>query len=152
MKIDRRTFIGGLGTGSVVLRTAGRSVTAATGNSPNILVLVADDAGWKDFGCYGNKGIKTPNIDRLAEGGLICENAFLTAPQCSPSRISVLTGRYPHATGAEDLHMPLPEGTTFLPTWLKKAGYFTGHMRKTHYGPEGEKQFDWYSAELDDFP
>ena len=137
-------------TASVMTGTTfGRS--SVGGEPPNILVLVADDAGWKDFGCYGNRGIKTPNIDRLADGGLLCENAFLTAPQCSPSRISVLTGRYPHATGAEDLHMPLPEGTTFLPTWLKKAGYFTGHMRKTHYGPEGEKQFDWYSRDLNEF-
>ena len=153
MKINRRTFMEGLGAVAAGSTLAG--TTTGTGRAgqgaPNIMVFVADDAGWKDFGCYGNRGIKTPNIDRLAGGGLLCENAFLTAPQCSPSRISVLTGRYPHATGAEDLHMPLPEGTTFLPTWLKKAGYFTGHMRKTHYGPEGEKQFDWYSRDLNEF-
>ena len=151
MKINRRAFIAGAGAAAVVGNSAGKLPAASAGEKPNVLVFVADDAGWKDFGCYGNKGIQTPHIDRLAEDGLLCENAFLTSPQCSPSRISVLTGRYPHATGAEDLHMPLPEGTTFLPTWLKKAGYFTGHMRKTHYGPEGEKQFDWYSQDLDDF-
>ncbi len=153
MKIDRRTFIGGLGAGAAIGVTSGRMAGAdkAAADLPNILVFVADDAGWKDFGCYGNKGIKTPNIDRLASEGLLCEKAFLTAPQCSPSRISVLTGRYPHATGAEDLHMPLPEGTDFLPSWLKEAGYFTGHMQKTHYGKTGEEQFDWYSAGLTDF-
>ncbi len=151
MKIDRRTFISGVSAATMAGNSVLNLAAVSAAEAPNVLVFVADDAGWKDFGCYGNSGIKTPNIDRLAEGGLLCDNAFLTAPQCSPSRISVLTGRYPHATGAEDLHMPLPEGTTFLPTWLKKAGYFTGHMRKTHYGPEGEKQFDWYSQDLDDF-
>ncbi len=152
--MDRRTFIGSLSAAAAAGSLAGITTGAGgagTDKVPNILVLVADDAGWKDFGCCGNKGIRTPNIDRLAEGGLLCENAFLTAPQCSPSRISVLTGRYPHATGAEDLHMPLPEGTTFLPTWLKKAGYYTGHLQKTHYGKTGEEQFDWYSEDVNDF-
>ncbi len=151
MKIDRRTFIGSL-TATAAAGAINGKPNATGKDVPNILVLVADDAGWGDFGCYGNKGIRTPNIDQLAEDGLLFENAFLTAPQCSPSRISVLTGSYPHATGAEDLHMPLPEGTTFLPTWLKNSGYFTGHMQKTHYGKTGEKQFDWYSEDVSDFP
>jgi arylsulfatase A-like enzyme len=119
---------------------------------PNILVFLADDVGWSDFGCYGNDAIHTPNIDSLAQNGLRFTKAFLTSPQCSPTRISVLAGKYPHATGAEDLHMPLPEGEKLVPTYLKQAGYFTGHMRKTHYGPNGEKQFDWYSKDKLDFP
>ena len=119
---------------------------------PNVLIFVADDAGWSDFGVYGNEAITTPNVDRLAATGLRVEYAFLTTPQCSPSRISILSGKYPHATGAEDLHMPLPDGEVLLPTLLKEQGYFTGHMRKTHYGPNGERQFDWYSQAVDDFP
>merc|ERR1711991_733700 len=59
---------------------------------PNILILVADDAGWEDFGCYGNEFVKTPNLDRLAANGKVADNAFLTIAQCSPSRISILTG------------------------------------------------------------
>jgi arylsulfatase A-like enzyme len=118
---------------------------------PNILVLIADDAGWRDFGCYGNQAIRTPHVDALAEGGFKAENAFLTIPQCSPSRISILTGKYPHQTGAEDLHMPLPESEILIPTYLKKADYFTGYLCKAHLGPAGEKQFDWSSSELDDF-
>jgi arylsulfatase A-like enzyme len=120
---------------------------------PNILIFVADDAGWRDFGAYGNDAIQTPNIDRLAEGGLQFEQAFLTTSQCSPSRISILTSLYPHATGAEDLHMPLPEDTRILPSYLSDTGFYTGHMKKTHYGPHGEAQFDWYSENLSkDFP
>lgn len=115
---------------------------------PNILIFVADDAGWRDSGAYGNETIRTPNIDELAGGGLLFEKAFLTTAQCSPSRISILTGLYPHATGAEDLHMPLPKGTRIVPSYLGDQGYVTGHMRKTHYGPHANAQFDWYSEDL----
>lgn len=116
---------------------------------PSILVLLADDVDWKDYGCYGNDRIHTPNIDALASNGLRFTHAFLTTSSCSPTRISVLTGKYPHATGAEDLHMPVPEGQMFVSSYLKAQGYFTGHMQKTHYGPKGNAQFDWYSKNLD---
>ena len=120
-------------------------------STPNILVLIADDAGYRDFGCYGNENISTPNIDKLSNNGFTANNAFLTTPQCSPSRISVLTGKYPHATGAEDLHMPLPESEILLPTLLKEKKYFSGILKKAHLGANGEKQFDFYSKELNDF-
>ncbi|MGH7527205.1 MAG: sulfatase family protein, partial [Gemmatimonadales bacterium] len=112
---------------------------------PNVVVFEADDLGWRDVGAYGNATIRTPNIDRLARSGLRVVYAFGTSPQCSPSRISTLTGKYPHATGAEDLHMPLPDVERILPSYLQAQGYFTGHMAKTHYGPNGDRQFQWYS-------
>ncbi|MDX1700002.1 MAG: sulfatase, partial [Melioribacteraceae bacterium] len=118
---------------------------------PNILVLVADDAGYRDFGCYGNDVIKTPNIDLLAREGLKFNNAFLTISQCSPSRISILSGLYPHATGAEDLHMPLPENVKLLPSYLKRKNYYSGLLRKSHLGPNGDKQFNYVSSSLNDF-
>ena len=121
------------------------------GQLPNILFLVADDAGWKDFGCYGHPSIKTPNIDRLAATGLKFNNAFLTTSSCSPSRISILSGKYAHTVRAEDMHVPLPDSVKLLPHYLKQRGYFTGNMLKTHYGPAGEKQFQWYSNRLQDF-
>jgi arylsulfatase A-like enzyme len=114
---------------------------------PSVIVLVADDLGWRDTGVYGNQFIRTPNIDQLARSGLRVAYAFGTAPQCSPSRISMLTGKYPHATGAEDLHMPLPDSERTLPSYLQAQGYFTGMMAKTHIGPAGERQFQWYSPE-----
>jgi arylsulfatase A-like enzyme len=120
---------------------------------PNVVVLVADDLGWRDTGAYGNAAVHTPNIDRLAHSGIQATYAFGTTPQCSPSRISMLTGKYPHATGAEDLHMPLPAGERLLPSFLQAEGYFSGHMAKTHYGPNGVRQFQWYSPETADaFP
>ena len=142
--------------GSILLAASVATCRAAAAPSnaskPNILVLLADDVGWKDFGCYGHPTIRTPHIDHLAQGGLRFTHAFLTTSQCSPTRISVLTGKYPHATGAEDLHMPLPPDQKFVSSYLRQAGYFTGHMRKTHYGREGARQFDWYSKQLEDFP
>jgi N-sulfoglucosamine sulfohydrolase len=115
---------------------------------PNIVVLVADDLGWRDLGVYGNRAVRTPNLDRLARSGLRVVHAVVTSPQCSPSRISILTGKYAHATLTEDLHTPLPEGERILPSFLQKQGYFTGMMAKTHIGPHGDRQFQWYSPRL----
>jgi N-sulfoglucosamine sulfohydrolase len=143
------------GTVSVLAATTRPALTAQATPAarPNILVFVGDDLGWRDTQPYGNPAIHTPNIDRLARSGMRVERAFGTTPQCSPSRISILTGKYPHATGAEDLHMPLPDTERLLPSYLQLQGYFTGHMAKTHYGASGERQFQWYSpATAEAFP
>jgi N-sulfoglucosamine sulfohydrolase len=121
---------------------------ARPASRPNVVVFVADDLGWRDLGIYGNAAIRTLNIDRLARSGLRVVHAFGTTPQCSPSRISTLTGKYAHATGTEDLHTPLPDGERILPSYLQAQGYFTGMMAKTHIGPNGDRQFQWYSPKL----
>ena len=79
-----------------------------TNSNPNIIIFIADDVSWDDFGCYGNTNVKTPNIDALAKNGIIFKNAYLTTSSCSPSRNSILTGRYPHNTGAAELHTEPP--------------------------------------------
>lgn len=117
---------------------------------PNILVFIADDAGM-DFGCYGNEGIKTPNIDALAADGMICQNAFLTASQCSPSRASILTGKYAHSIGAEDLHMDMEAGHDIVPHYLAKQGYYSGIMLKGHIGERAMSQFDWNDKGGEDY-
>jgi arylsulfatase A-like enzyme len=138
---------------SASAHAAGAMVQAAVDAPPNVVVFVGDDLGWRDSGTYGNDAIHTPNIDRLARTGLRVELAFGTSPQCSPSRISILTGRYPHTTRTEDLHTPLPDRERILPSYLQARGYFTGHMAKTHYGPAAERQFQWYSpATANAFP
>lgn len=109
--------------------------------APNVLVFIADDAGM-DFGCYGNTAIQTPNIDRLAMQGIRFDKAFLTSPQSSPSRTSMMTGMFAHTIGTEDLHTPLPEGIKMMPSYFRESGYYTGSMLKTHWGPEGNKQFE----------
>jgi N-sulfoglucosamine sulfohydrolase len=108
---------------------------------PNFIVFIADDAAWNDCGPYGNQNIKTPNINKLAEEGVVFANAFLTTSSCSPSRCSILTGRYPHSTGAPELHMPLPANQVLFAGELQKAGYFTAVAGKYHIGPK-RAEFD----------
>src|SRR5690349_6020414 len=95
------------------------AIAAAVGSEgagrPNVVLIVADDMAWDDCGAFGNPHVRTPNIDALARGGMRFDRAFVTASSCSPSRSSLITGRYPHNTGAEELHQPLPPGqVTFV--------------------------------------
>ena len=110
---------------------------------PNILVLIADDASM-DFGCYGNAGIKTPNIDALAASGLRIERAFLTGSQCSPSRTAMITGQFAHTIGTEKLSSKISASTKTIPDYLRAQGYFTGLMLKNHMEKNGEQRFHWY--------
>lgn len=108
---------------------------------PNFIIFIADDAAWNDFGPYGNHIIKTPHINQLAEEGLVFNNAFLTTSSCSPSRCSILTGLYPHNTGAAELHMPLPADRILFAGDLQQAGYYTAVAGKYHIGPK-RAEFD----------
>ncbi len=115
-------------------------------SKPNIVVFIADDAGWRDFGCYGNTAIRTPNIDRLAQRGMLFHQAFLTSPQCSPSRTSMLTGQFAHTVRTEDLHTPLDARYQIVPHYLQQAGYYTALLGKSHIGDAAQSQFNFYSA------
>ena len=108
---------------------------------PNFVLIIADDMGWDDCGAYGHPTIRTPHIDRLAADGMRFTNAFLTTSSCSPSRASIITGRYPHNTDAEQLHWPLPaEQKTFVEL-LKNAGYWTAAVGKWHLGDAVKDRF-----------
>src|SRR6218665_245257 len=82
-------------------------------SKPNIIFIIGDDISHDDIGCYGHPLVKTPNIDQLAKEGLRFNNMFVTSSSCSPSRTSILTGRYPHNTGAAELHTELPAHLTY---------------------------------------
>ncbi len=75
----------------------------ASQRPPNILVIVSDDQGYRDLGCYGGRDIKTPHLDRLAAGGVRLTSFYVTWPACTPSRGSLLTGRYPQRNGTYDM-------------------------------------------------
>lgn len=108
---------------------------------PNVIVFIADDVSWNDFGCYGNTAARTPNIDQLAAGGRRFDNAFLTASSCSPSRSSIITGRYPHNNGkAAELHKPISAHLPWLPEILRNAGYYTALSGKNHMSTDGSQQ------------
>ncbi|MEC8570682.1 MAG: sulfatase-like hydrolase/transferase, partial [Planctomycetota bacterium] len=97
-----------------LLFVAGLARTSTSQEPPNFIVFVADDMAWEDCGAYGHPNIQTPHMDRLAREGMKFDAAFLTCSSCSPSRCSILTGRYPHATGAGELHQPLPQDQTLF--------------------------------------
>lgn len=109
---------------------------------PNFVVFVFDDLGGQDLGAYGNPVVKTPVLDRFAGKGLRFDNAFLTISSCSASRASILTGRYPHNTGAPNLHDPVPPEQVLVSSVLKNAGYYTASIGKWHLGNAVVKQFD----------
>ncbi|WP_256007209.1 sulfatase-like hydrolase/transferase [Pedobacter deserti] len=99
-----------------------------------MVILIGDDISYNDFGCLGHLIIKTPNIDGLAKNGLTFTNAYLTASSCSPSRVSIMTGRYPHNTGAAELHSVVPADQLAFPKILKENGYYTAQAGKWHLG------------------
>jgi len=109
---------------------------------PNIVLVITDDIAWNDLGCYGHPTIKTPHIDALAADGMRFTQAYLTTSSCSPSRCSIITGRYPHNTGAPELHTHLPRGQVLFPKLLKQAGYYTVLSGKHHMGGYASTAFD----------
>ncbi len=126
------------------------------GQRPNIVFILADDMGYGDVGCYGCPDIKTPHIDRIAARGVRFTNFYANAPECTPTRTAIMTGRYQHRVGGlecalgvgnvgryddairlretHDLGLPVQE--TSIARMLKDAGYATGICGKWHLGYE----------------
>ena len=109
---------------------------------PNFIIFIADDVSWNDFSCYDINNAQTPNIDKLAANGIKFTNVYLTASSCSPSRNSIITGRYPHNTGAAELHTEPPLEMLSLPEVLKKNNYYTVQAGKFHMGKYAKRGFD----------
>jgi len=112
----------------------------ADNRRPNIILITADDLGWKDLPCYGNRDIATPNLDRIAREGVKFTNAFVVASSCAPSRASLITGQYPHTNGVTGLtHIyktkALSPFHTTLPGLLENEGYNTALQGKWHVSP-----------------
>ena len=116
---------------------------------PNIIIFIADDVSWDDFGCYGNPIVQTPNIDKLATQGIKFTNFYLTASSCSPSRNSIMTGRYPHNSGAAELHTEPPLQMLSFAELLKKQNYYTVQSGKFHMGDYARRGFDVINEDPD---
>ena len=144
------------------LKTALVTPLAAFAQSrrPNFVFFLVDDLGWKDLACFGSPFYETPNIDRLAASGMRFTSAYAACPVCSPTRASIMTGKFPVRTGITDYINPAggnqpanwKRNTALLPAsyadrldhsevtiaeTLKKNGYSTFFAGKWHLGPEG---------------
>ncbi|HMR83707.1 MAG TPA: sulfatase [Niabella sp.] len=136
-----------LQTGTVI------EVRAQKAARPNIVFILADDLGWSDLSCYGNRFNESPNIDQLAGNGIKFTNAYSPAPVCTPGRAGIMTGQYPARLGVfefipghwrpyEKVTVPvnktqyLPLEKTTLAEVLKKAGYETAYFGKWHLGDQ----------------
>ena len=129
---------------SLLLLLGAIEVSADT-SPPNFVFILTDDISAEDLSIYGNQSIDTPNLQRLAMMGLVFDNAYLTTSSCSPSRISMITGRYPHNTGAPEIHVELPSSQKNFVQELKKAGYHTVLSGKNHMAPPNQLGFLEYS-------
>lgn len=109
---------------------------------PNFIFFISDDISQEDHGCYGHPVIQTPHIDRLASEGMRFDEAYLTISSCSPSRCSIITGRYPHNTGAPELHSPLPDNQIRFPELLHQNGYYTVLSGKNHMFGKQDRAFN----------
>lgn len=127
-------------------------------SKPNIILIVCDDLGRGDLGCYGNNIIQTPNLDKLASNGILFTDCYSSSPVCSPSRAGLLTGRNPNRTGVYDWiagAMYLKSEEITIAEQLKKAGYLTGLFGKWHLNSKfnsdkqptpGDQGFDYWFA------
>ncbi|MDF7822606.1 sulfatase-like hydrolase/transferase [Pontiellaceae bacterium B12227] len=104
---------------------------------PNVILIYTDDHGWADLGIHGQRDdVKTPQMDQMARDGALCKQGYVTAPQCSPSRSGVMSGRYQQRFGFEHNAMgPLPLDEKTLADRMKAGGYRTGFIGKWHLEP-----------------
>jgi uncharacterized sulfatase len=151
MKNPLRSFSALITVFSLLITTV-LAVEAAPTRRPNIVMILIDDMGWGDFSCFGNKQVKTPNIDRFAAEGLRFEQFYTASPICSPSRVGLSTGQYPQRwritsylnnraeNAARGMDHWLDPQAPMLSRMLQNAGYATGHFGKWHMG--GQRDVD----------
>ena len=133
----------------VLLVTPVRADSNQTGNveKPNVILILSDDHSAPFLGCYGNKDLKTPNIDRLASEGILFKKAYTTAPQCVPSRSSILTGRNVLDVQMLRFSAPLDKEIVTFPEIFRKSGYYTGICgRSYHLDGSGNKPAETIEA------
>jgi arylsulfatase A-like enzyme len=135
-----------------MLGAAAAPFVQAAASKPNIIYITADQQKSGDLACLGNPVVHTPNLDRLAREGVAFNHAFCQFPVCLPSRVSMLTGRYPHSHRVRSNSTKLPNDETPLPAVLREAGYFAGATGVLE--SELAKHFDEYVPTLrpKDFP
>ena len=133
---------------------------------PNVLWICTDQQRYDSLGCYANPWVRTPNLDRLAENGVLFERAFCQAPVCTPSRASFLTGRYPRTARCRQNGQPIPQDEVLVTRLFSEAGYVCGLAGKLHLSPcqpvachgterrinDGYDEFHWSHHPHPDWP
>ena len=164
--MDRRSFLSGVGAAPLAANAQSTAVSAAD-RPPNILFLLFDKCRRDAIGAYGLRDVATPNIDRLANEGVLFESCYVPQALCGPTRASILTGSYPHWHGlrrnvypitpgklASNYQEPIPDPFRdsrfrLIDNWayfLNNAGYATGHIGKWHLGPYNPGFFDYWKG------
>lgn len=143
--MNRRNFLHAAGMGAALAGSG-----AAVGKDrPNIILILSDDHSAPHVGCYNNPEIRTPNLDRFAASGMRFDRAYVSCPQCMPSRASIMTGRSPVAIQMTRFTAPLPMEVRTYPEILRAAGYFTGVAgRMYHLDGPGNKGFEEYYGRM----
>ena len=143
LRVNRRMFLKVCGAGSLAVVSCGKSEQAVTEkpDKPNIIFILADDLGYGDIVCYGQKEIRTPNIDRLAAEGIRFTDHYAGSTVCAPSRCCLMTGQHTGHTyirGNRSVKLmgqePIPAETFTVAEMLKQAGYTTGLIGKWGLG------------------
>ncbi len=112
------------------------STSAPASNKPNVILIVADDLGCRDVGCYGASDLKTPNLDAMAATGALFDNWYSNAPVCAPARAAILSGRFPAKAGVANNGKPMTAGIANFGSTLKANGYATAAIGKWHLGSD----------------
>ncbi|WP_146439998.1 sulfatase family protein [Crateriforma conspicua] len=132
----------------IVLAIAAMLQSASAQRQPNIIFIMSDDHAAHAIGAYGGRLSElnpTPNLDRLAAGGIRFENVFCNNSICTPSRASIITGQYPQTNGVLDLDIPLDPEKQYLPQEMRRLGYSTAVIGKWHLHTE-PVAFDYYKV------
>jgi arylsulfatase A-like enzyme len=147
--VTRRDFLGAAFSMSAAVPALARAARPL-----NFIFILIDDMGWTDLGCYGSRFYETPNVDRLASQGMRFTNAYAACPVCSPTRASIMTGKYPARLHLTDwipgrkqwpaskllylnFEQQLPLAETTIAEMLKPAGYVSASIGKWHLGGKG---------------
>jgi len=156
-KINRRSFIRTVGIGTAALAFGTPIARTAPQRKPNIILILADDLGWKDVGFMGSRYYETPHLDKLAGEGVVFTHAYSNGPNCAPTRASLMSGQYSPRHGVYTVGNPnrgkakdrkliaIPNKTTLDPDVvtiaeaLKPAGYVSASMGKWHLGNDPER-------------
>jgi arylsulfatase len=147
-RITRKAFLATTGAAALSFSPLGRLLARnhEPSRKPNVVLILGDDLGYAELGCYGQQRIRTPRIDALAREGVRFTDCYSGSPVCAPSRCVLLTGKHSgHAFVRDNLEiqpegqLPLPAGTATLPLLLRSAGYTTGLIGKWWLGYPGSK-------------